>query len=79
MVLAHHFTDDFGALASGLVGRQSHFVHAEEDAAIHGLEAVADIGERAAHNHAHGVIEIRAPHLIFDIDGNEVFGAVYAA
>jgi len=59
MVLAHHFTDDLGALARGLVVRQSHFVHAEEDAPIHRLEAVADIGERAAHDDAHGVIEIR--------------------
>ena len=78
MVLAHDFTDDFGALARGLVGRQAHFVHSEEDAPIHRLEAVADVRERTAHDDAHGVIEIRPPHLVFDIDGNEVFGAFRA-
>ena len=79
MVLAHDFAGDLGALARGLVGRQPHFVHSEKDAPMHRLEAVADIGERAAHDDAHGVIEIRPPHLVFDIDGNEVFGAVSTA
>jgi hypothetical protein len=45
---------------------------------MHRLQPVANIGKRAAHDYAHGVIEIRPPHLVFDIDGNDVFGSVAA-
>ena len=68
--LPMHFADDLGALAGGPVGVQPHLVHAVENAAMHGLQAVADIGQRAADDHAHGVIEIRPPHLVFDVDGD---------
>ena len=68
MVFAEHFADDLGALSGGAIGQQTHLVHAEKNAAVHRLEAVANIGQRAAHDHAHGVIEIRALHLVFDID-----------
>ena len=43
---------------------------------MHRLQAVADIGQRAADDHAHRVIEIRPPHLVFDVDGNDVLSAV---
>ena len=72
VILAHDLADDLGALARGPVGREAHLVHAEENAAMHGLQAVAHIGQGAAHDHAHGVIEIRPLHLVFDVDGNEV-------
>ena len=75
MVFAHHFAGDLGALARGAVGRQAHFVHPEEDAPVHRLEPVANVRQGAPHDHAHGVIEVRAPHFVFDIDGNEVFVA----
>ena len=35
-------------------------MHAEQDAAMHRLQAVANVGQRAADDHAHRVIEIRA-------------------
>ena len=72
-----HFADDLGALAGGAVGLQAHLVHAVQNAAMHRLQAVANVGQRAAHDHAHGVIEIRPPHLVFDIDGDLI--AVAAA
>ena len=65
---AEDFADDLGALAGGAVGREAHFVHAEKNAAMDGLEAVANVGKGAAHDYAHGVIEVRALHLVFDID-----------
>ena len=37
---------------------------------MHGLEAVAGVGQSAAHDHAHGVIEIGALHLVDD--GNQL-------
>ena len=78
MVLAHHFADDFGALAGGAVGGQPHLVHANRDAPMHRLQAVADVGQRAAHDHAHGVVEVRPAHLVFDID-RDVVSVVPAA
>ena len=51
-------------------------LHAVKDAAVDRLQAVANVGQGAAHDHAHGVIEVRAAHLVFDIDGNEVLVAV---
>ena len=78
MVFAHHFAGDLGALARRAIGRETHLRHAEEDAAMDRLEAIPDIGQRAADDHAHGVIEIAAAHLVFNVDGNEV-AAVAAA
>ena len=57
--LPMHFADDLGALARGAVEVQPHLVHAEQDAAVHRLQPVADVGQRAADDHAHRVIEIR--------------------
>ena len=37
---------------------------------MHGLQAVAHVGQRAAHDHAHGVIEVGALHLV--VDGNQL-------
>jgi predicted RND superfamily exporter protein len=41
-------------------------VHREQNAPVHGLEAVADIRKSAAHDHAHRVIEIALLHLVGD-------------
>ena len=65
---AEDFADDLGALAGGPVGREAHFAHAEKNAAMDGLEAVANVGKGASHDHAHGVIDVRALHLVFDVD-----------
>jgi hypothetical protein len=43
---------------------------------MHGLQTVADVRQRPAHDYAHGVIEIGPPHLVFDIDGYDVFASV---
>ena len=39
-----------------------------------GLEAVADVGQGAANDNRHGVVEIAAAHLVFDVDGIEERG-----
>ena len=79
MVLAHHFAGDFGALARGPVGREAHLVHPVKDAPVHRLEAVAHVRQRAPHDHAHGVIQVRAAHFVFDVDGNLVLRAAVSA
>ena len=68
------FLDDLAdharALRVALVGRDAFLVHRVEDAAMHGLQAVAHVGQRAPDDHAHRVVEIRPPHLVFDVDGD---------
>ena len=59
MVLAHDVADDAGALAGGLVGLQAHLLHGVKNAAMDGLQSVADVGQRAADDHRHRIVEIR--------------------
>ena len=72
VIFAEDFADDLGALAGGRLGSEAHLVHAEEDAPVHGLQAVANVGQRAAHDYAHRVIDVRPLHLVFDIDRKNV-------
>ena len=76
--LAHHLTDNPGRLARRAVGTQSLFPHAVQNAALHGLQAVAHVGQRAAHDDRHRIVEIRFAHLVLDVDRDDV-GAVGAA
>ncbi len=63
VVLAHDLADDVGALAVRPRRLQAEVVHRVEHAPVHGLEPVADVGQRAPDDHAHRVIEVRRPHL----------------
>ncbi len=67
VVLAHHLADDEGGLAVGPVRLQAEVVHRVEHPAVHGLEAVADVGQRAPDDHAHRVVEVRGAHLGGDL------------
>ena len=69
MVLAQHLADDARAFLVGPVVAQAHVVHGIEDAAVHGFEAVAHVGQGAGHDHAHGVVEVRAAHFVIEVDG----------
>ena len=70
------FTDDVADHARGLhvllVGRVALLVHRVQDAPVHRLQAVARIGQRARHDHAHGVIEVGAFHLVENGDGANI-------
>ena len=72
MVLAHDFADDAGALARGAVGLKAHLLHGVQNAAVHRLQSVADVGQSAADDHRHRIVEIRLPHLLFNVDGLNV-------
>ncbi len=72
MVLAHDVADDGGALAIGGRGGEAHLAHRVEDAAVHGLQAVADVRQRAADDDAHGVVEVRRLELLLDGDRADV-------
>ena len=68
VVVAGGVAADLGAFAVAAIRREAEVVHGHEDAALHGLEAVAHVGQRARDDHAHRVVEIRLLHLGFDID-----------
>ncbi len=66
--ITHDIPDDAGALAVGPVGLHAGVVHAEQHAPVHRLETVADVGQSAPHDHAHGVVEVGRAHLVRDLD-----------
>ena len=66
--LPHHVADDAGALREGTVGTVAPVVHRVDHAAVHGLEPVAHVGQRAPDDHAHRVVEVAALHLELEVD-----------
>ena len=74
VIFAHHVADHARRFDVFLVGRVALLVHRVEDAPVHRLQAVAHVRQRPRHDHAHGVIEIRALHLLGDRDGADVGG-----
>ena len=70
VVVAHHFARDLGALPIGPSGQEAHLLHAEEDAAVRGLQAVADVGQGPADDDGHGVVHVGLPHLVRDVGGD---------
>ena len=72
VVVLDHLADDAGALHVGAVREQPLVVHRVEDAAMNGLETVAHVGERAAHDHRHRVVEEGAPDLVLDVHRHRV-------
>ena len=69
VILADDIADHAGGFTIGLVPVIAIFVHRKENAAMHGLQPVARIGQRALDDDAHRIVEIRAFQLVFDGDG----------
>ncbi len=76
VILTHHVADDARRFHVFAVGRMPFRVHRIEDAPMHRLEAVARVGQRPRHDHAHGVIEVGALHLLGDRNRTDVRGAL---
>ena len=74
VVLADHVADDARRLLVGPVPVVVQLVHREQHAPVHRLQAVARIGQGAADDHAHRVVEVRPPHLLFEADGQGFLG-----
>jgi hypothetical protein len=72
MVLAHDLADDAGAFARSPIRIQPHLLHGVKNAAVNGLQSVANVGQGAADDHRHRIVEIRAAHLLFNVDGLNV-------
>ncbi len=72
VILADHVAHGARRLVVGTVGGEVELAHRIEDAPVHRFQAVANVGQRAAHDHAHRVIEIAAFHFIEDRDGLDI-------
>ena len=72
VVLTDHVADDARRLAERLVVPEAALGGGVEDAAMHRLQPVAHVGQRAGDNDAHRVIEIARLHLVDDRDGGDV-------
>ena len=66
--LPHHVADDARALRERAVGAVAAVVHRVDHAAVHRLEAVAHVGQRAPDDDAHRVVEVAALHLELQVD-----------
>ena len=75
MVFAHRLADDARRFVVGPVGREIVLAHREQNAPMHRLQPVAHVGQCAADDHAHRVIEIAALHFVGDRNGLDVGGA----
>ena len=75
MILLQTLADDAGALHVLAVVQHAHVVHGVENAAMHRLQSVAHVGQRAPDDDRHRIVEIRTPHLVFNVDGLHVGGA----
>ena len=73
VVFTQDLTHDAGALFVGFVVAHAQLTHAVEHAAMHGLQAVAHIGQRPGDDDRHRVVDVRAPHLVFDVYRNDFF------
>ena len=69
MVLADDVAHHARGFLVGLVPVVAQLAHGVEHAPMHGLQAVAHIGQSAADDDAHGVIQIGFAHLVFEIYG----------
>jgi hypothetical protein len=74
VVLTDHVTDHTGGFLVRLVPVVAQLAHREQHATMHGLQAVARIGQRSPDNHAHRVVEVGLSQLVFDIDREDFFG-----
>ena len=68
VILTHHIAHGTGGLAVGFVVRVAGFVHRKQDAPVHRFQPVTQIGDGAADDDRHGVIQIGCAHLVFDGD-----------
>ena len=76
MTMLEDIADDGRALFVGAARHESQLVHRVEDAAVHRLQAVAHVGQRALHDDAHRIIEERLAHLVFDQARQDAFADV---
>ena len=63
MIVTEHVAYTGGGFFKGFIRTQTRFVHRVQDSAVHRFQAVANIGQRAADDDAHGIIDIAPLHF----------------
>ncbi len=79
VIFTHHVAGHAGRFYVFLVPVDTHLVHREKDTPVHRLQSVTDVGKRAGHDDAHGVIEIGPLHLFHDGNGFDAWRQLSAA
>ena len=72
VVVRHHVADRVRGLAVLAIGPHALVVHAVEDPALHRLQPVARVGQRARRDDRHRVVQEGAFHLLLDLDRFDV-------
>ena len=75
VVFADNVADRTRRLAVRTGRRDAAVVHCIQDAAVHGLEAVAHVRKGARHDDAHRILEKRRAHLLAKLGGFDSGGA----
>ncbi len=68
VIVTHRLGDRSRRLRVPAVRPESRVEHCVQHAAVHRLEAVADLGQCAADDDAHRVVDVAALHLLLDVD-----------
>ena len=68
VVVTHRLGDRTGRLRVAAVRSETGVEHRVQHAAVHRLEAVADLRQRATDDDAHRVVDVAALHLLLDVD-----------
>ena len=74
VVFTDHVTHNTRRFFVGAIPVIVELVHGVQHTTMHGFETVAGVGQGASHDHAHGVIQIAAAHLLFEADGQGFLG-----
>ena len=72
VVLGHHLAHHVGGFAVRPGVGDAEIVHRVQHPAMHGLQAVAHVRQRPAHDHAHGVVEVGLAQLLLDAAREDV-------
>src|SRR5690606_27772740 len=73
VVLTDDVTDHAGTFLVGFVPVVGELCHGKKHTAMHWFEAVPDVRQGPADDHAHGVIEVGLAHFAFDGDRLNLF------
>ena len=71
VIFTHRLADDAGGLLVRRVVPKPQLRHGVQDAPLHGLQAVADIGQRPPHDDAHGVVQVALLDLVHQGQGDD--------
>ena len=71
MVFRQHVTDDMGRFFMCFIWKHTRFVHRKQNTAMDRLQTVAHIGQRAAGDDAHRIINKRILNFFFHDNGHD--------